>query len=115
MHDVLDLVGKEPRIDRVQNASRAGHAIIDFQMAPAVPGEGRDAIAGTRPERVERVRNSFGARRDFGVVRAMDRSLRVAGYDLPAPMPGRGVVDEARYKKRAALHQPEHVFPPFAS
>ena len=34
----------------------------------AVPGEGRDAIAETRPERVERVRDLFGARRDFGVV-----------------------------------------------
>ena len=65
MHDVLDLVGKEPRIDRVQNASRAGHAIIEFQMALAVPGEGRDAVAAARPERVERVRDSFGARRDF--------------------------------------------------
>ena len=108
MHDVLDLVGKEPRIDRVQNASRAGYAIIDFQMAPAVPGEGRDAIAVTCPQRVERVRDAFGARGDFSIVRAMNRPFRVARYDLAAAMPGRGVIDEARNQKRTALHQPEH-------
>jgi hypothetical protein len=37
-------------------------------MPMAVPSKGRDAIAGTSPERVERVRDSFGARRDFGIV-----------------------------------------------
>ena len=42
--------------------------MADFKMAPAVPGKRRNAIAVTRPERVERVRDPFGARRDFGVV-----------------------------------------------
>ena len=88
MHDVLDLVGKEARIDRVQNASRAGYAIVDFQMAPAVPGKRRDAVPGFRPERVERIRNSFGAPGDFGISRAVDRPFRVAGDDLASAMPG---------------------------
>ena len=77
MHDVLDLVGKEPRIDRVQDASRAGHAIVEFEMAPAVPGERRDAVSGARPERVERIRDPLGARRRL-------RRKSSGGWPLPA-------------------------------
>ncbi len=109
VHDVLELVRKQPRIDGVQDTSRAGHAIVDFEMTMAVPGEGRDPIAPGCAERIERVCETLGARHDFGVTGAMDGAFRVSGYDLALSVPGRSVVGERRNQKRAALHQPEHV------
>jgi hypothetical protein len=65
MHDVLDLAGKEARIDCVQNASRARRAIVDFKMPIALPGKGRDAVPGFRAEGIESVRDSLRALGDF--------------------------------------------------
>ena len=47
--DVGDLLRKQPRIDRVQHRPRAGDAVVELQVAVAVPRERGDAIAGLAP------------------------------------------------------------------
>ena len=118
MHDVLDLVREEPRVDGMQHPPRAGHSVIEFEVAIAVPRERRDAIAAAEAERVERVRDPLRAGRDLRVIRTMKCAFRIAGDDLASAVPGRGIIDQAGYEKRTVLHQSKHdrlPWPPRAS
>ncbi len=114
MHDVLELIRKEPRIDGVQHPSGAGHAVVELEMPVAVPGERRDAIAGARAERIERIGDPLRPGGDLGESRAMEGPFRIARNDFPSAVPGRRVVDEAGYQKRTLLHQSKHGFLPAA-
>jgi hypothetical protein len=44
VRDPRDLVGMQARIDGVQHAPAAAHAVIELQVAVAVPGQRGDAI-----------------------------------------------------------------------
>ena len=65
VHDPGDLLGEEPRIDGVIDPAGADDAVPGFEMAIAVPGQRRDAIAELDPVALE----SFG---DF------ERALRTS-------------------------------------
>ncbi len=112
MHDVLKLIGEQPRIDGVEHAPRGGDAIIEFEMAAAVPGERGDAIARADAERAKRIGDPLRSRSDFRIIRTMDRPFGIPRDDLASAVPRRGVIDEARYQKRTLLHQSEHAFLP---
>ena len=45
VHDPGDLVGEQPRVERVVDAAHAHDAVPGLDMARRVPGERRDAVA----------------------------------------------------------------------
>ena len=53
VHDPGDLLGEEPGIDGVVDRAGADDAIPGFEMAIAVPGQRRDAIAELDPVALE--------------------------------------------------------------
>ncbi len=112
--DVLQLLGEQARVDRMQHPPRGGDAIVELEVTIGVPGERRDPVAGLEPERVERVGQPFRPRRDLGVGRAMDRAVGAARDDLAFAVPAGGIVDERRDQKRTLLHQSKHSSLPAA-
>ena len=82
--DVDDLVGMQARIERVQHGARARHRVVELDVAIAVPGQRRDALAAFRmPIRSEGVGHlASSARRARGSSGGGCR-LRPAATPLP--------------------------------
>ena len=76
--DVLDLLRKQARIDGVQDAAAAGHAVVQLEMAIAVPGQRGDALAMTDAQRFKRVGDPLRPRRDIAIVGAVKDPFGVA-------------------------------------
>jgi hypothetical protein len=47
--DVDDLVGMQARVERVQHRAQSRDRVVELEVAVAVPGERRDAVAVARP------------------------------------------------------------------
>jgi hypothetical protein len=110
--DVVDLLGKEPRVHRVQHRARARHAEVQRQVAPGVPCQRAHAVAGLDVERHQRVGHLLGAALNVGVVGAVHRAFHRAPHDLGVRVKGGRMVDERRDQQRAVLHQSEHGLSP---
>ena len=108
VHDVDDLLGKEPRIDRVADRTHAGDAVVEFEVAVAVPGQRADAVAGLDAEREQRLGHLLRALVGVAVGVAVDRPFDGAGDDLGIAVVEGGMLDELRNQKRAVLHEAEH-------
>ena len=80
--DEAHLLGKQPRIDRVQDGAAAGDAEIEFQMSVVVPGKGGDPVALSHAQPAQRIGHAPGARRYRAPAAAVYRSLDRAGDDL---------------------------------
>ncbi len=76
--DVLDLLRKETGIDCVQDTAAAGHAVVQFQMAKAIPGERGNRMAEFDPQRRQRIGQAFGPLGDDGIIRAVNGAVRMA-------------------------------------
>jgi hypothetical protein len=87
--DVDELLGEQARVDGMQHAAGAGHAVVEFEVPPRVPGEGRDAITLADAERGKRVGDALGTRRHLPVVGPVHDAVRIARDDLGFRMPGR--------------------------
>ena len=108
VQDVVDLLGKEPRIDRVQHSSDAGDSEIEFEMPVRVPGEGGDAVARADAHAQQSVGKPCRAGADLGPVRAHDRPLAGTAYDLDVGVIAGRMLDQPRYQELPVLHEPEH-------
>ena len=55
VHDPDQLVGRQTRVERVDHAPTAAHAVVELEVAVAVPSERRDARALRKAECIEGV------------------------------------------------------------
>ena len=102
--NVGDLLGKETRIDRVQHGAHAGHAIVEFHVPIAVPGQRGDAVAPLYAQCRQRPGDALRAGVNIAVRAAVDRSLDRARNNFNAGMKRVGVLDQRRNEQRAVLH-----------
>ena len=106
--DVDDLLGKEARVDRVADRAHAGNAVVQLEVAVAVPGQRADAVADLDAQREQRLGDLLRARVGVAIGVAMDRAFDGAGDDLGVAVVEGGMLDELRNQKRAVLHEAEH-------
>ena len=106
--DVSELVGKQARIDGVDHRARAGHRVIELEVAIAVPRERADAIARLHAQ----ARQCAGeaARADVGgaIGVTVDRAFDGARHDLGVAVVAIRVADQRRDHQRLIHHQAEH-------
>src|SRR5436190_9636253 len=105
IRDVLDLVRKEARIDRVQHGPHSRHAEIELHVPMVVPRERRDAIPWVDPEHEQGFRRLLRAATDVGVRATMDRALDHPRDDFGAGMKRVRMLDQPRDQQRTVLHQ----------
>ena len=110
--DVDDLLFKQARVDGVGNAAHAGNAIPAFDMAPGVPSQRGDAIAGLHAQPPQRARHLLGAAAHSGPVGAMLGPFAAQRHDLALTMINRRVIDQLAHQQRPILHRSQHARPP---
>jgi hypothetical protein len=106
--DVRELLVKQARVDRVNDCAHAGHGVVEFEVAIAVPRERADAIAASHAKSREGARELPRARVGGAVRIAMDRPLHGTRYDLGVAMEAIRMVDQRRDRKRHVHHQALH-------
>jgi len=89
------LVGMQPWVERVQHPARAADAVIQLQVAVAVPGDGADAAGGRDTGRVQRVGDLPRAAGDFGPAGPVDVALHPSRDDLAVSVMPLGKHDQA--------------------
>ena len=80
--DVDDLLDEQARVDGVAHRAHAGDAVVQLEMAVAVPGQRRDAVARFDAERDQRVGELRPALQQAGVVGALIGLVRRSRDDL---------------------------------
>ncbi len=106
--DVAELVGEQPRVQRVAHRADPHDRVPGLHVAAGVPGQRRDPVAGLHAQPLERVGESLGPRADVGVGGADDRSFDRTGDDLTPAVPVGGVVEQFVQRQRPVLHQAQH-------
>ncbi len=71
--DVHDLLGEQPRIDRMTHVSAAADAVVNLEVAVVIPGERCDAVALLYAEFCQRVSEPSRTRHGFADRVAMPR------------------------------------------
>ena len=106
--DVDDLLGEEPRVDGVADRAHAGDAVIELEMAVAVPGQGADAVARLDAEGEQGFGHLLRPGSGIAIGVAVDIALDPPRHDLGVAVVQGGVLDELLDQQRAVLHQAEH-------
>ena len=109
--DPHDLLGEQPRIDRVVDRADADDAVPGFQMPCGVPGQRRHPVAELDAVFRQPLRHFQRARADRCVVGLDDRAFDRSGDDLALAVKLGGMVDDAMKQQRPILHEPEHGIP----
>src|SRR5450432_1350120 len=113
--DVRDLLGMQPRVYRMTDGAHSGNAVIEFEMAVAVPGDRADTVAVGYPECAKRVCELCGTRFGIAIGVAVDRAFDGARNDLDiAVEPGR-VLDDRAEHQWGIHHQAAHWLSLFGS
>ncbi len=107
--DVGHVLGRQPRIDGVQDGADAGDAEIELEMAVAVPGNGAHPVAELDAQPLQGLGKLVGALGGIPVAVAVDRPFDGARDDLDIGVIGGRIVDDLRDQQRTVLHQAEHV------
>ena len=66
------MLGKQPKVQRVQDGAHARHRVVELQVAVVVPGEGGDAVARLDPDLLQHPRQTVDAGHHLAVRRAVD-------------------------------------------
>ncbi len=112
IHDPGDLLGEQPRIDGVIDRPGAGDAVPAFEMAIAVPGEGRDAIAELHSLALQPFGDLERALPNSAVVGGMHRPFDRARGDLLLWELDGGEIDDLVHEQGPILHPSQHAFSP---
>jgi hypothetical protein len=102
--DPGNLVGREPRVDRVDHAATAGDAEVQLEVAIAVPRERGHPVAEAQLQRIERSGHLPGPARRVGVAVAVDVALDAARHDRRVPVVPFGELEQPRDQQRLLLH-----------
>src|SRR3546814_20600773 len=89
VRDIGDLLGEEPRVERVEYDAHPRRTVPGGKMASTVPTHRRNAVAGLYPLRRERVRHALRVRADVGIGRSGDASPGLPRHDPAPAMPVR--------------------------
>ena len=92
--DVDELLEEKPGIDRVNDRFDAGYAVVELEVAVAVPGERSDALARDDAQALERARELPRPAVRIAVGVAVDRSFDRPRHDLGVAMAAVRVADE---------------------
>jgi hypothetical protein len=106
--DPGDLVRMQARVDGVQHALRAADAVVQLQVAIAVPGQCRDPVAGGERIAVEGAGDLARAPGDLRPGAAVDVALDAPRDDLAIAVVAFGELDQRRDRQRLVLHQTQH-------
>src|SRR5690606_24020154 len=93
--DPCDLLGKQPRIDGVVDRADAEDAVPGFEMAPRVPGQRGDAVAGADPVAVEPLGKLERPRANFSIAGGVDGAFDRARDHAALRVLNCGMVDDA--------------------
>jgi hypothetical protein len=110
--DPDDLLGEQPRINRVVDRADAENSVPAFQVPPGVPAQRGDAIAELDAVPFQPLRDTQCAGADFGVIGAVQRPFDRARDHRAVGVIDRGMVDDPVAKQRPILHETEHENPP---
>ncbi|EAV43465.1 hypothetical protein SIAM614_02271 [Stappia aggregata IAM 12614] len=110
--DIDHLFRRKTRIDGVADGADAGNCIVELEMAIAIPGKCRDAVALADTERLQAMAQPGDAAGGFLVGCAVNIAFRPHGNDLAGRISIRCKGDEVRDFQRTVHHHSLHVFPP---
>ena len=80
--DEGELVGEDAGVERVEDASRAGDAVVELQVAVVVPAQRRHPVAAFEAEAIECAGDAGRAREHVAVGVSVDAARDLAGDDL---------------------------------
>ncbi len=103
--DVLDLLRKKSRVDRVADGAVTRHGEIQLEMTVIVPGQRADPVSVADPGRAQRVREAPHAPERARVGRAMEGIVGGHGDDLAVAVHAIGELHDARDRQRPVHHQ----------
>ena len=98
----------QARVDGVDDAAGAAHAVVQLEVAVAVPGQRAHAGIGSQAHTIERMGQLAGAARCIGPGVAVNVPFHTARHDLGIAMVGGCKFDQRRLQQRLVLHQAQH-------
>ena len=101
--DVLQIMRREPDVQRVQHRAHAGHGVVRLQMPRTVPHEGAHPVTDVDAGVLQRVGELMCAVSAFRVSLAACAGCR-GGDDLDVGRQLGAAVDEMRHQEGGALH-----------
>jgi hypothetical protein len=106
--DIGQLIGEQPRIERVHDDAHAHEPVPDLGMAVGIPRHRPDHIAGADAEPAGRGAGEHpGTTVEVLIAVAMNRSLDGPRHHLARAEPG-GMVEDGVNEERPVLHQSLH-------
>ena len=109
--DPDNLIGEQPRIDRVIDRADPHDAVPGLEMPPGIPGQRRHPVAELDAVFVQPLRHLQGAGAELLVIGFDDRAFDRAGDDFTIAVKRRGMIDDAVAQQRPVLHEPKHGIP----
>jgi hypothetical protein len=103
VHDVGELFGEEPDVERVQHATDAGDREVRLEVLLRVPREGRDAVTRLDAETAQGGGQPIDPARDLGERRAA-RGITLEGRDLAVAEDRAPVPEDRADREREVLH-----------
>ncbi len=103
--DEDELLGEQPRVDRVADVPRSADAVIDLEVPMIIPGDGCHAIATFEAEPVERIGELPCPPHRLANRVAMTRIVHCDGHDFPVPVEFFGVLRDRRNQQRPVHHK----------
>ena len=106
--DVLNLLRKQARIDRVRDRAHAGNGVIGFEVPVCVPGHGRHALARYNTQADQRLGQFLRADLGLPPIVAVYPLIQRAGDDFRVAMIARGMGYQGGNQERLVHHVTEH-------
>ncbi len=103
VHDVGEVLGRQPRVEGVDDSSRQRNGEVRLEVTSVVPGERRDPIAGPQAHPRERVRELLHALVELAVGGAVNGLVRPARDDLGPRIVAPGALEQ-RVQRQVVVH-----------
>ncbi len=106
--DPHQLIGMQPRVQRVQHHARARGPVIQLHMPVGVPGQRCHPLRLLDAQPLQRIGDAARAAGDAAPGRAVNLALRTARDDLAVAVVSVGMHQQAGNQQRLAHHLPKH-------
>ena len=111
VHDVLELLGEQPDVQRVEHRADARHREVGLEVLLDVPRERADTVTGLDAEPLQRGREPLDAIPHLAE-RGPATPVALERDDLAVAVHRHAVPEQHPDRQRVVLHRPEHRFPP---